>query len=653
MSFRAFKLSSFRAFGALALVACPGQTPPNQPGGGTAVVCPEGSIYDAQQAFCVAAPPVPIATAYDAGAPVATVKDAGATPVATAADAGIDMTGVSITARIQPPGTNVVVSCDFSDGWVSLLPVSQYPKDDSFLMQSLIGLTEDPGFWKGIASNLKPWAAKKCPRTGVGYTLAAGDYWVLGGQANTFGSKGKYDKNGVKRKITVTTTVQNIDLKPVDLTHTWLCISCPWIVMDGLVPFPILVHRDNRSKEGTDTIHLVHVPVKNGRVRIRVSERERETTWLDRLRVVHRGISLPPALGHERSALASADHVPVVLARGTEIAVEYEVGDLEYVDLDLVATGHYVEDAPLPIEKEPLYVVDLHVDLGYATHARKQSLDDPSFEVSRARLAAGASGELVVPLFVEDAFAMKPQSAREAYAATFASLARSGVPIPIRLSFEGADGFADDVRSADDWIARGAVLFGLVHSRSNGLGGASQDPDPVARKRGLTEKGKALATHLVEKGALLDLAHASDTTQDDLVAIASRANAPLVDSHTGMRALRAIDRNLDDAHAKMVAASNGVIGISLHSGHVASGDRATLDDYILHLEHAIEVAGEDHVAIGSDLAGAITEPIGADGAATWPTLAERLRARGWSDARLHAVFHENAERVFRWSDARR
>jgi membrane dipeptidase len=191
----------------------------------------------------------------------------------------------------------------------------------------------------------------------------------------------------------------------------------------------------------------------------------------------------------------------------------------------------------------------------------------------------------------------------------------------------------------------------VVHARSNALAGSSQDPVVTSRTRGLTPAGRRLAEHVVARGALLDVAHASDATIDDLVVVARAAGAPLVDSHTGMRSLVASERNLDDGRARAIAASGGVIGISLHSGHVSrrTGERATLDDYVAHLERAIAVAGEDHVAIGSDLAGAIVQPSDADGAATWPALALRLRARGWTEARLHAVLHANAERVSAWS----
>jgi len=615
-----------RLFLAAFVVACP-PSPAETPHEVSMVVCPEGSMFDSASGFCRAVPAPQIATPADARIDGGAAKDASASP----------------SLRPKPSG-NVLISCDFPDGWVSLLPVAAYPKDDSFLMQTLIGLTEDPSFWRTAsgATALQPYAAQRCNLGGAGFNVSAGDYWLLAGQANTFGSKGKYDKNGVRRRVTVS-AVLGIDLKASDLTHTWLCISCPWIVIEGLAPFPILRFRE---EEGTDVVP-VRVPVRDGRLRLRVIERENETTWLDMLRVRAGGRSIAPALGGERSALAAADGAVVMLERGTEIRVDYTLPDTASADIEIVATGHYETHAKIP-EKQPLYVVDLHVDLGYATYARKTHLEDPAFDVSIGRLAKGAIGTLVVPLFVEDAWAMKPAAARAAYEATWDALQSANIPVPVWISFEGADGFSDDPSLADVWIARGAWLFGLVHSRSNALGGASQDPNPAARARGLTPAGAALAEHLVKKGALLDVAHASDKTFDDLAKVAEKYGFPLVDSHTGMRALHDIPRNLDDDRAKKIAASGGIIGLSMHAGHLA-GPEATLDDYIAHLEHAIEIAGEDHVAIGSDLAGGITPPKDADGAATWPALQARLRARGWSEERLAAAFHKNAERVFRFS----
>lgn len=325
-------------------------------------------------------------------------------------------------------------------------------------------------------------------------------------------------------------------------------------------------------------------------------------------------------------------------------------------------------------EEGRLGVVDLHVDLGWQVHANRARLSDLGRQASLAKIQKGEVGTLVVPLFVDRAYAMKPAEARAAYDATFADLARAAAGegagvlsaplaapqqgrVRLRVSFEGMDGFADDVPGALAWVGRGACLFGLVHSRSNALGGASMDPDAAARARGLTDKGKALAAALVARGGVLDGAHASDPTFDDLAAIAEAKGAPIVDTHTGARALADIPRNLDDERARRIGRSGGVIGVSLYTGHLrATSDRTagkvTLDDYVRHLEHLKSVAGAGAIAIGSDLEGAITEPEGSLGAATWPVLAARLRARGWSERDVRALFRGNAERVFAWAESR-
>lgn len=152
-------------------------------------------------------------------------------------------------------------------------------------------------------------------------------------------------------------------------------------------------------------------------------------------------------------------------------------------------------------------------------------------------------------------------------------------------------------------------------------------------------------------GALVDIAHASDAAVRDIATIARSFHAPLICSHTGMRALKPIDRNVSDEILKWIAASGGVVGVDLHSGHIGSraGMRATLDDFVRHLEHAVRIAGIEHVAIGSDLDGGISAPTDADGAATWPKVAETLRKRGWQEHRIAAVFHGNAERVLKWA----
>jgi len=326
-----------------------------------------------------------------------------------------------------------------------------------------------------------------------------------------------------------------------------------------------------------------------------------------------------------------------------------------------------------PVASEELArTVDLHVDLGYALHVRGRRIDDPGADASLDRLVRGRVGRVVIPLFVPHAWRMDPARVREEYTATLATLTRvlgsepasrvlslpGAPPRPDRvatlLAFEGADGFADDPAAIGPWVRRGACLVGLVHDRSNALAGSSQDPASDRRRLGLTEAGRAVARAVYESGGLVDVAHASDAAFDEIAAIAASFSAPLVDSHTGARALREIERNLDDTRLARIAASGGVAAVDLHSGHIGAtpGMPATLEDLVAHVEHVARVAGERHVAIGSDLEGGITAPDGADGAATWPPLGRRLAQRAWTRERIDALLRDNAERVLQWSLAK-
>ncbi len=291
-------------------------------------------------------------------------------------------------------------------------------------------------------------------------------------------------------------------------------------------------------------------------------------------------------------------------------------------------------------------VVDMHVDLAHAavTGAR---FDDPAGEVTADKLARGRVEWLVLPLFVEAAYQKPPARVRDEYEATWRALTALKIPTRTTLAFEGADGFADDPARIDEWFARGVCVVGLVHDRDNALAGSSTDPASPPPGRSLTAAGRALASHVIDIGGILDVAHASDASAAELIEIAKRRGAIAIDSHTGMRALAQSRRNLSDEAARALAETDGVVAISMHSGHVGRtpGEPAKLEDVAAHIEYAISIVGASHVAIGSDFDGLIVPPVGSDGEATWPALVATLERRGMTRAVLGAVLHDNAARV--------
>ena len=336
--------------------------------GQVAVICPEGSVFDPSRNFCVAqsllpvAPP-PATTTVTAVAVVPPPPPPRPGPVAVdpfaVADAGAAVAVVADAGAAPPPPSgslSVAVTCNFAKGWVSVLPAAKYPKDDSFLMQALIGFTQDPRFWNAEAeyAPIKPYAAHPCGASPTTIRVpAAADYFILVGQEGTFATKGTYDKNGIRRKVTIGATGASFTFSSADLVFTWLCISCPWVRFEDAAgnvtaSFVVLANRRARALAGTDRVAVAHVPVVEGRVRLRLLEREDEISHVDELALELRAkggsaLRLLPHRGGGRSALASQDGVTVELSRGTEVFVDYDVpaGSGDFVDLTVVAAGYY------------------------------------------------------------------------------------------------------------------------------------------------------------------------------------------------------------------------------------------------------------------------------------------------------------------------
>jgi membrane dipeptidase len=209
-------------------------------------------------------------------------------------------------------------------------------------------------------------------------------------------------------------------------------------------------------------------------------------------------------------------------------------------------------------------------------------------------------------------------------------------------TIEGAGAFAEDIEQIDRFIERGVRLVGPVHAHDNKLASSATGKGPL----GLTKLGKRFCQRIYERGALVDVSHMSDAAFWDLVPIAEAHSAPLVASHSNARAVRKHPRNLTDKQLRAIGASGGVSGLNLHRSFVRRR-AAELEHAVAHALHMIEVAGIDHVALGTDFDGG--NPIkGLEDASRLPALAEALRERGLSQADVRKVFSRNALRVLGW-----
>ncbi len=213
---------------------------------------------------------------------------------------------------------------------------------------------------------------------------------------------------------------------------------------------------------------------------------------------------------------------------------------------------------------------------------------------------------------------------------------RATLPVPSWLSFEGR------LQDLELLLAGGVKIFGLVHTWDNPLAGAATDPRPVTT--GLTPAGRFAVRQVYAAGGLVDVSHMSDAAFADTAGIARELGKPLLATHSGARAVHASPRNLTDEQLRQVAASGGLVGITLHGPHLAArgAEPATASDWVAHVEHLVELVGVGHVALGSDFDAMAQLPQGIRGANDLGTLAEALSQAGFSKTAATRILSANA-----------
>jgi membrane dipeptidase len=218
----------------------------------------------------------------------------------------------------------------------------------------------------------------------------------------------------------------------------------------------------------------------------------------------------------------------------------------------------------------------------------------------------------------------------------------------------------------------GVLTVQLTYNNRNLAGDGALEP----ANAGLSKLGRATIERIEAEKLLLDLSHGGAKTMAEAAAQAKR---PLVISHTGARALFDHVRNTDDTTIKAVADKGGVVGVYFMP-FLSADMHPKGSDLIAHIEHVANVAGEDHVGIGTDngvlpltldpetkrkmdewqayrIKAGIAAPGEAVGVYTWVEdynsvdryrrLAGDLARRGWSQARLEKLFGGNFLRVYR------
>ena len=171
------------------------------------------------------------------------------------------------------------------------------------------------------------------------------------------------------------------------------------------------------------------------------------------------------------------------------------------------------------------------------------------------------------------------------------------------LAIEGAQALEDDPANLEVLADAGYRMISPSHFFDTAFGGSAHG----VVKGGLTAAGREMVERAEARGVIVDVAHASAATIDDVLAMATR---PVVASHTGVRGVADNTRNLTDAQLRGIAATGGVVGIGFWDTATGGTDLAAIARSIAY---AVDVAGADHVGLGSDFDGAVSTPIDAAG----------------------------------------
>ena len=232
------------------------------------------------------------------------------------------------------------------------------------------------------------------------------------------------------------------------------------------------------------------------------------------------------------------------------------------------------------------------------------------------------------------------------------SCLRNGVLAAI-LHFEGAENLGADPAALGTYYESGLRSLGLVWSRPNvyAKGVPFKFPASPDTGPGLTNAGRELVRECNQLGILVDLSHLNERGFWDVAGI---SDAPLVATHSNAHTICPTTRNLTDRQLNAIRDSDGVVGVNFAVSFLREDGKededTPIETIVDHVDYLVERLGMDRVSFGSDFDGAKV-PGELGDVSGLPRLLEALEERGYDEASLRKLAHENWVRVLRatWS----
>ncbi len=358
-------------------------------------------------------------------------------------------------------------------------------------------------------------------------------------------------------------------------------------------------------------------------------------------------------------------------------------------------------------------IIDTHIDVPYRLHDHWQDVtgatDSGDFDYPRAvqgglsapfmsiyipsRFEAEGGGVELANALIDQVEAITARAPDK-----FALIRRSSDvttlfkqgKIGLAMGMENGSPIAGNLKNLDHFYARGIRYITLAHAQANHIADSSYDE--VRLWNGLSPFGKELVRAMNAKGMIVDVSHVSDAAFHEVLEIST---APVVASHSSARHFTpGFERNMSDAMIKALGEKDGVIMINFGSSFVTAEAReyvgklkvltkhfasrnaveehdpkvegytkaykkklpfpyAAVDDVADHIDHVVQLAGIDHVGLGSDFDGVGDSlPAGLKDVSMYPNLIAVLLQRGYKEADIEKILYKNFLRVWRAIEAR-
>jgi len=240
--------------------------------------------------------------------------------------------------------------------------------------------------------------------------------------------------------------------------------------------------------------------------------------------------------------------------------------------------------------------------------------------------------------------------------------ARERNQIALLITMEGVEPLGTDLDLLRVFYELGVRSIGLTHARRNAAGSGAIFAASGSPRDGLTSFGRDLVRECESLGVIVDLVHINPAGFEEILAITTK---PPIVSHTNARRFYDVERNISDEQIRMIGQRGGVVGIN--SILVSPNQKeSTLDRYIDHIEHVVELIGIGGVGIGFDffefiygqwpetkkteLASKLTTPHFIPDLRNHShasNLTRKLIERGFSDDDISRILRENWMRIFR------